>query len=457
MMFENLTHKGIMKLRPYQIEAQEAIFKEFQEKDRQYIVMPTGSGKTITFLSFAKQHYTYILIVVPSRELLKQVYETALMLWEPWEISRKGAGFNEELSRVHICIINSIKGKYLDEIRTGEFNCLIIDEAHHSQANSYRRMIDTLVATQFCPLHILGVTATPDRADGKALDELLWKRTFEVDIETLILQGHLCDIEGFAVRTNCDLSDIDDHNGDFSINQLYKKLSTDARNGLIIKTYLDEMQHKKSLIFCINVKHSLEIAQLLYEKGVIARAIYGDMNEAEKQSTLKGFREGQISVLCNCQLLTEGFDEPAIDGIILARPTRSKALFMQMIGRGLRIYPGKENCKIVDIVDTHRALAGFANLLEEGNFRGLDSFSGIKSLRNHVDREIFDQIETSIKRVNFFDNEIIEEMEPTYNMLQYLQQNQIYYDNNINFDEASFLIWFNELQKEYKNGINTRT
>jgi superfamily II DNA or RNA helicase len=443
----------MITLRPYQLDAIEAIKNGFFQSNRQYIEMPTGSGKTITFLSFAQTCSSYILIIVPSKELLNQVYQTCLIFWEPHQISRKGNGYDEELSNVHICIINSLNERYLDEISTGEFGLIIFDEVHHIQSKSYRRVIDTFSKSQIISPLFLGVTATPDRADGKLLEELLYNKTFKMNIENLINQNHLSDVEGYCVKTNIDISGIDSHNGDFSISELYKRLSTGKRNELVIDICKNEMKSRKTLVFCINVKHSMEISKLLNENGLSSRAIYGSMNEKEKQAILKSFRSGEIEYLCNCQLLTEGFDEPSIDGIVLARPTRSRALFLQMIGRGLRIFKGKNNCKIVDIVDSHQSLAGVTSLIGEERYKEIVSFKSIKCIRKHIDDEELSYTKTKIERVDFFENKI-QQFSPTEAMKQYLNDYGIEFYESVSFDEASFLIWFNELKKRYYNGLN---
>lgn len=451
MMLVFQCQRGIMiNLRPYQKDAIEAIKETFKTEKRQYVEMPTGAGKTITFLSYASQNHKRILVIVPSKELLNQVYQTSLLFYHKNEISRKGNEFDELPQMIHICIINSVRDKYLDFINGQYFDLVIIDEAHHVQANSYKRLIESMV---FSP-KFLGVTATPDRADGQFIDEILYNKSFSIGIEQLINEGHLCDIEGYIVKTDIDLSDVDSHNGDFSIGHLYKKLATDTRNNLIVDICKNQMQDRKKLVFCINVKHAIEISNLLNEKGISSKAIYGKMKEDERQSILKAFRLGEITCLCNCQLLTEGFDEPSIDGIILARPTRSKALFIQMIGRGLRTSLGKENCKIIDIVDNHRQLAGFTSLLDNHKWPEIVSFKSLKDIKDHIHKHQIESIETKIERIDFFNLNYLDDLEILDCQNEYLEKNQLKYYGNLSFDEASFLIWHNELKKEYNNGIN---
>ncbi len=437
----------MINLRPYQQEAIDAIEYEFTRREAQYIELPTGSGKTITFLSYAKKCHHKILIVVPTKELLKQVYEASLKFYDKSEISRKGSDFDEFPKKIHICIINSIRQNYLDQICHCNFDLIIVDEAHHIQANSYLRLLKI-----FSHVKTLGVTATPDRADGKFIQSLLGKHSYKIECSELIQQGFLSDIEGYVVKTGIDISEIDNHNGDFSLNELYKKLCTESRNKMIVDLCKKEMLTRKTLIFCINIAHSKKISELLNKEKISCAHIDGSMNSTLRNSILSSFREGEVSCLCNCQLLTEGFDEPSIDGIILARPTKSRALFNQMIGRGLRIFPGKENCKIIDVVDVHRNLRGFNCLVSDEKRNEIESFKSIKQIQDHVNWETFKITEFSIERADLIKQRLINDAEATHSMLEYLDNHKIRYFDPISFDEASFLIWLNELKKEYDNG-----
>ena len=442
----------MIKLRDYQEEAIETIRETFKEWDRQYVCMPTGSGKTITFLSYAKQFHKKILVIVPSCQLLDQVYETALKFYEKKQISRRGNTYLEKITDFHICTIQSSRGEYLKSVASYGFDLVVIDEAHHSQSESYIRLIKIIAPHYSKETCLLGVTATPDRADGQLLDQILGKRSFSLDVMTMIQNKQLSEIEGFSVKTKIDLSDIETRNGEFSLNQLFNKLCTKSRNDMIIDLYKNEMKDRKTIIFCINIKHSKIINQLLNEQGFSSCHIDGTMSNDQKTSILSGFRNGEFSILCNCQILTEGFDEPSIDGIILARPTRSRSLFIQMVGRGLRLFPGKENCKIIDIVDNHKNLSGFTSLVTDERIPDLESFKSSKDIQSHVSNEIMRITEFSIERTDLFGQSRIDGESPSDETYQYLKENKITYFDPISFDEANFLVWMNELKKEYNNG-----
>lgn len=441
-------YEGMVKLRPYQKEAIECIRSTFESEFRQYIEMPTGSGKTITFLQYAKSNHKRILVIVPSKELMNQVVDTALKFWEPWDISRKGDRYDENINKIHVCIIHSIRGPYLTKLAKNPFDLIIVDEAHHIQAESYKKFIKKHCEF-FKDPKILGCTATPDRLDGLLLKSILHKCSYKLELEDLIEQGFLCDIEGFNVKTKIELNDLAGNNSDYSLLQLYKKLCIESRNEMIVSLCKTEMKDRKVLIFCINIAHSKKINQMLIDSGISSEHIDGKMNKISRESIINSFRMGDTSVICNCQLLTEGFDEPSIDGIILARPTLSRSLFVQMIGRGLRIFKGKKNCKIIDIVDNHKRVIGFNSLLDNQNLSEIESFSKAKDIRNHISKETLKITEFSIERVNLLKNRKIDEVEATTNMIEYLEENKILFCHPISFDEASFLIWMDKLKKEF--------
>lgn len=434
----------MLKLRPYQYHVIDCIKKAFESTNKQYIVMPTGAGKTFSFLSYAKDNHKKILVIVPSIELLNQVYDSALFFFDKGHVSRKGGDFEGKIQDVHICTIQSTRNGYIDKLKEKGFDLIIIDEAHHSLADSYQRLISVLEDDNY----FLGVTATPERSDG-VLENVLKLRSCNIEIHDLIEQGFLSDLEGYRIKTHIDINDVDSHNGDFSINELYKKLCTDKRNQIVLDAYKKLLYDRKTLVFCINIKHSQMLCKLFNDQGISSMHIDGSMDSAERKKILDVFRAGAISCLFNCQLLTEGFDEPSVDGLILARPTRSRALFRQMIGRGLRTFPGKENCIAVDIADSHRSTKGFTSITnEESYFHQPEHFSGIKSLREHINREEISHVETSIERADLIAHSPIRETQATFSMKEYIEKNGLYLDPMLDFDEGAFIVWYNELKKE---------
>jgi superfamily II DNA or RNA helicase len=443
---------GLMiKLKDYQEEALKAIYEGFENEEyKQYIEMPTGSGKTITFLSFIKNRGLPSLIIVPSKELMNQVYETALLFFNKDQISRKGDRFNESFEHIHICIIHSIRDQYFKDLCQQEYDVVVFDECHRAYSNMYKKFIDEITTNFLFDFpYILGVTATPDRHDGKMIQDLFHKCSFKIEVGDLIEKKQLSDIEGFTVKTKIDMSTIDDHNGDFNLKELFKVLCTESRNNMIVDICKKEMNGRKILIFCINITHSKIINAKLNSENISSCHIDGTMDFKERKAILSAFHNGEISCLCNCQLLTEGFDEPSIDGIILARPTKSRSLFMQMIGRGLRVFKGKENCKIIDIVDAHKNPIGFNSIYDENFLPQVEKFKNLKEIKDHIKKEQLNITEFTIEKVNLINSKMIMEKQATSSMIMYLENNDIYFQHTLSFDDASFLIWYNELKKRY--------
>jgi superfamily II DNA or RNA helicase len=176
------------------------------------------------------------------------------------------------------------------------------------------------------------------------------------------------------------------------------------------------------------------------------------MEMKERSEILKDFRSGKTNFLCNCQLLTEGFDEPSINGLIMARPTTSRSLFIQMVGRGLRISPGKGKCKIIDIVDNHKLLSTFNHLICDDYFEPIEKFKSIRDIKDHIEKEALKISEFKIERADLLNIKKYHKLAPTQSMRTYLTKNKIEHHEPLSFDEGSFLMWMNELKKEYING-----
>ena len=316
-----------MILRDYQLDCLNTIEENFKNRKSQLIQLPTGAGKTLIFLSYIKQNSLKSLILCPTRDLITQVETMSSNL------------FNQCEKNITVKTFHSINfQKSHDEIFSQNFDLIVIDEAHHSECKTIQRFLKTY-RKAYKPCKILGVTATPERADEKSLLKTFDKLTFSKDIFWMIKNNYLCDIEAYRIKTNQTFND-SIQNSDFCPNFL-KVLDNDSRNSLIYKTFVENCSNKKTIIFCININHCEKIAQFFQKNSIKSSAIHGGLTKNAREKILSDFRSGDIQVLTNCQLLTEGFDEPSIEAIIIAKPTRSKSLYSQMIGRGLRTFPKK--------------------------------------------------------------------------------------------------------------------
>ncbi|NGX59129.1 MAG: putative DNA repair helicase RadD [Chlamydiae bacterium] len=356
--------------REYQLEALEAINDCWANGiTRQLVSLPTGVGKTIIFALLAKLLNTKTLIVAHTEELINQAYDKLKVVWPEADVGIVKAGTNEIYSQVVIASIQTAsRMKRLGKLKQQSFDLLIIDEAHHAAAASYERLVRELGFFDEDPSKLLvGVTATPKRGDGVGLGSIFQEIVFERSISTMIRGGYLAPLLGKQVHTKIDLRGIGVRAGDFITSELARAVNTSGRNQLIIENYKAFAEdRKKTLAFCVDVQHAKDLADAFNECDISAKAVYGDMDKEERAQSLQDFKDGKYQMLTNCLLLTEGFDERAVDCVIMSRPTKSASLFTQMIGRGTRTFPTKKNCLILDFCDnsTRNDLCTYKNTLD---------------------------------------------------------------------------------------------
>ena len=227
---------------------------------------------------------------------------------------------------------------------------VVVDEAHHAAAASYQAIFARFGL--FRPDNrtlLLGVTATPFRADGEDLSETFEQVTFRYDIRQAIGDGWLSDIRGLRLKTQARLDRVKQRGGDFATDELAEAVNTPERNAEIAKCWLEHAIGRPTLAFTVNIAHAQTLAREFCRYGIKAEAIWGD--DPERAAKVARFRARETQVLANCALLTEGFDAPQTSCVIMARPTRSQGLYMQCIGRGTRLAAGKPDALIIDVVD----------------------------------------------------------------------------------------------------------
>ena len=356
--------------REYQLEALEAINDCWANGiTRQLVSLPTGVGKTIIFALLAKLLNTKTLIIAHTEELINQAKEKLEIVWPEADVGIVKAGANEMDSQVVIASVQTAsRMKRLGELKQKGFDLLIIDEAHHAAAASYKRLVRELGFFDDNSSKLLvGVTATPKRGDGIGLGSIFQEIVFERSISTMIRGRYLSPLVGKQVHTKVDLGGIGVRAGDFITSELARAVNTRGRNQLIIDNYTAYAEdRKKTLAFCVDVQHAKDLAETFNEHGIAAKAVYGDMDKEERAQSLQDFKDGKYQILTNCLLLTEGFDERAIDCVIMSRPTKSASLFTQMIGRGTRTFPTKKDCLVLDFCDnaTRNDLCTYKNTLD---------------------------------------------------------------------------------------------
>lgn len=315
-------------LRPYQQECVDIINNI--EPGSYLTVMATGLGKTATFSQIER----------PGRMLILSHREELVHQPEKYFDCSFGIEQAEETSNGEEVISASVPSlvNRLDKFKPDDFDIIITDEAHHAVAPSYQKIYD-----YFNPRLHLGFTATPNRADKEYLGKIYSKIIFHKDIRWGIQNNYLCDIECHRVNIGYDLSKVHTRLGDFAVNELSEAVNITQCNEAVAEVY-KQYAVGQTLIFAASVEHANNIASLIPEAEVITATT---QNRTE---LLDAFRNNKLKCIVNCMVLTEGTDLPNIETIIMCRPTKNISLYMQCVGRGLRLYPGKEKLNLIDCV-----------------------------------------------------------------------------------------------------------
>ena len=306
----------------------------------------TGTGKTVTAVMDAKNCGGRTLFLAHTQELVNQAAETFRKLWPSVTVGRYVENMKQPNAHVVCGSVQSVE-RHLDEFRDDAFDYLIVDEAHHASADTYQKIL-----SYFKPAFTLGLTATPERTeDGKVILEIFKNTAHKLDIQTAVEIGELVPIRCIRIHTNIDLTKVRFNSVQYNIRDLESKIYVPERNRLIVDTWLQYVRDKRTVVFCASVKHADQIAELFREAGVRAASVSGGMKQAERKEFQDKFVSREIQVLCACDLLNEGWDCPETEVLFMARPTMSRVLYTQQLGRGMRLYPGKESLMVFDFVD----------------------------------------------------------------------------------------------------------
>lgn len=336
-----------MELRPYQEEARIAVQKEWQDgKKRTLLVLPTGCGKTIVFSKIIEDRVRKgerVLVLAHRSELLEQASDklakatglgTAL---EKAESTSIGSWF-----RVVVGSVQTLqRDKRLSQFEKTHFDTIVIDEAHHSISDGYQRVLK-----HFDTANVLGVTATPDRGDMKNLGTYFDSLAYKYSLVEAIKSGYLSPIKAITIPLKLDLSSVSMQSGDFKASEVGTALDPYLES--IADEMLEHCQDKKTVVFLPLVKTSQKFRDILNAKGFKAAEVNGESKD--RAEILEDFENGKYNVLCNSMLLTEGWDCPSVDCVVVLRPTKVRALYSQMIGRGTRLYPGKDHLLVLDFL-----------------------------------------------------------------------------------------------------------
>ncbi|MFF1538349.1 DEAD/DEAH box helicase [[Kitasatospora] papulosa] len=336
-----------MELRKYQQEARENIQTEWEKGvQRTLLVLPTGCGKTIVFSKVIEDRVRLgerVLVLAHRGELLDQAADklaksTGLgCATEKAEQTSIGSWFRVVVGSVQTLM----RDKRLRQFAADHFDTIIIDEAHHCLSDSYQRVLD-----YFKKANVLGVTATPDRGDMRNLGAYFESLAYEYTLPKAIKEGYLSPIKAMTIPLKLDLSSVGQQAGDFKSSDL----------GTALDPYLESIaaemwrvaQDRKIVVFLPLVKTSQKFTEILNKYGFKAAEVNGESQD--RAEILEDFDRGKYNVLCNSMLLTEGWDCPSVDCVVVLRPTKVRSLYSQMVGRGTRLYPGKEDLLLLDFL-----------------------------------------------------------------------------------------------------------
>ncbi len=336
-----------MELRPYQEEAKSAIFEQWKNGTRRtLLVLPTGCGKTIVFAKVTEdcvRHGNRVLVLAHRGELLDQAADkirktTGLgCAVEKAEESCQGSWFRIVVGSVQTLM----REKRLNQFPEDYFNTIIVDEAHHCISDSYQRVLK-----HFPDANVLGVTATPDRGDMRNLGQYFESLAYEYTLPKAIKEGYLSPIKALTIPLKIDMSSVGVQAGDFKAGEIGTALDP------YLESIAEEMkkycQDKKTVVFLPLVKTSQKFRDILNDHGFQAAEVNGDSQD--RAEILRDFEAGKYNVLCNSMLLTEGWDCPSVDCIVVLRPTKVRSLYCQMVGRGTRLFPGKDHLLLLDFL-----------------------------------------------------------------------------------------------------------
>lgn len=341
----------------YQTAAVCSVIDAHKAGKRQLLLrLPTGAGKTVISALLIEKLLPLlgsqrILFLAHRREIIDQTAEKIGRQIGESQVTVEQAERKAQASaRVVVASVQTLAGR-LQEYPPEAFGALIVDECHHAYAKTWMDVISHFGSQRETLL--LGLTATPKRTDGRCVGELFKETAFEISLSELQEQGFLVPMDYYTIEASLGLGELSlDQGGDFQATLLGKIMNSPEVRELTIRACLQRARSQKIIAFCASVEHARDLAADFEARGIRAAYISGETQD--RTGVIEEFRSGKIRFLSNYGVLTEGFDDPSIECVLLARPTTSPLIYSQCLGRGLRSHPGKRVCTVIDIVDRQR-------------------------------------------------------------------------------------------------------
>lgn len=352
-----------LSLRPYQTECIDAVFKAWYEGLRRpAVVLPTGAGKTVVFAHLIKEfrgqhglrtdsYGGRVIVLVHRDELADQAIAKIRAVAPELNVGKVKAQDNDVLSDVMVCSVQTLASAgrrnrlQVAEDMAGRVGLVITDECHHASAASYQK-----VYAAFPDALQLGVTATLARGDGAGLGDVWEEVVYSKSVLWMISKGYLTDVKAMRVQLDMDMDGVKKSRGDYQAGALGAALEESQADEAIARAYTEHAGSRPGVVFTPTVATAEGAAEALNKAGVPTEIISGETTREERLGIFRRFREGETQVLANCMVLTEGFDAPWASCAVIARPTQSNPLYIQMVGRVLRPWPGKSDALVLDVV-----------------------------------------------------------------------------------------------------------
>lgn len=334
-----------MNLRPYQRDAVSGVDSALKGKRSALVVMPTGTGKTVCFAHIARNAVKRVMVIAHREELVQQAVSkirSVTGLSPDVEMAEYKAGRLYK-SPVVVASVQTLCAPFhnvyrMDKFDPHEFDMLVIDEAHHATASSYRRVVDHFSKNP--NLRTVGFTATPDRADKSALGLVFESVAFNYEIMQAMHDGWLVPIETQQVIVGgMDFSHVKTVAGDLNQGELSTIMEQEKVLHGVVSPAIEIAAGRKTLVFAASVSHAERMSEIFNRHGVRSAIVHGGTFKDDRRKILQAYADGKIQVLCNCGVAVEGFDCPTIEVVVIARPTKSRSLYTQMVGRGTRVLP----------------------------------------------------------------------------------------------------------------------
>ncbi|KAK2630603.1 hypothetical protein QTJ16_001423 [Diplocarpon rosae] len=351
-----------IRLREYQEECIQAVLSHLEQGHKRLgVSLATGSGKTVIFSHLIdrvrpRKEANQTLILAHRQELVEQAARHCINAYPTKKVEiEMGSMHASGLADITVASIQSIvSGDRISKFDPKNFKLVLVDEAHHIVAPGYMKTLDYFGLSSAHPDSpaLVGVSATLSRFDGLRLGAAIDQIVYHKDYIDMIGEKWLSGVIFTTVQSKADISKVRKGvNGDFQPGELSRVVNTEEINDITVRSWLAKAKRRNStLVFCVDLAHVAGLTNTFRKYGIDARFVTGDTPKSERSARLDSFRGGEFPVLVNCGVFTEGTDIPNIDCVLLARPTKSRNLLVQMIGRGMRLFPGKKDCHIIDMV-----------------------------------------------------------------------------------------------------------